>query len=176
VVGGIQPSTLNDSRGNTQQTASPTFPLSRKRHGVALADSPSRGLDVSDDQTSCRRKVSRSRSFQRRHATQNGWPLAGTGSRSGFRLSGHESRSLSCGIPASLDEGQHDAEEGVVWEYRRLLDYRIVNREPLVLVPWIPTWEPPNEYSEEEVDRVRREYLAKMQGRGRGRPRSKQHA
>jgi len=82
---------------------------------------------------------------------------------------------VSCEIPSSLDEGQHDVEEGVVWEYRSLLDYRIVNGKPLVLVPWIPTWELPDEYPEEEVDRVRREYQAQMQGRRRGRPRSKQH-
>ena len=76
VVGGIQQSTLNDSRRNTQQTASPTFPLSRKRRGVALPESPSRGLDVSDDQTSCRKKVSLSRSSQSRRATQKGRPLS----------------------------------------------------------------------------------------------------
>jgi hypothetical protein len=175
VVGGIQSSTLTNSRRNTQQTASPTFPLSRKRHGVALPESPSRGLDVSDDQSFCRKKVSRSRSFQSPCGTQNGRPLAAIGSHSEFLLPEHESRSVSFGIPASLDEGQRDAEEGVVWEYRRLLDYRIVNGKPLVLVPWIPTWEPPDEYPEEEVDRVRREYQAQMLGRRRGRPRSKQH-
>jgi hypothetical protein len=78
-----------------------------------------------------------------------------------FPLSRLVSWSVSCEIPSSPGEGQHDVEEGVVWEYRRLLDYRIVNGKLLVLVPWIPTWEPPDEYpEEEEVDRVRRKYQA----------------
>lgn len=175
VVGGIQQSTLNDSRRNTHQTASPTFPLSRKRHGVALPESLSRGLDVSDDQTSCRKKASLSRSSQNRRATQKGRPLASMGSRPEFPLPELVSCSVSREIPSSPDEGQHDVEEGVVWEYGRLLDYRIVNGKPSVLVHWVPTWEPPDEYPEEEVDRVRREYQAQVPKRRRGRPRSKQH-
>jgi len=70
---------------------------------------------------------------------------------------------------------RHNVEEEVVWEYERLLDYRIINGKPVVLVPWIPTWEPPDEYPPEEVDRVRRISQWQMHLRRRGRPRSKQN-
>lgn len=175
VVGIIQPSSLNDSRRNSRQTASPSLPLSRKRRGVALPKSPSMGLDVSIDQVSFRKKVSLSRSSQNHRATQKGRAMTGTKSRLKFPLPELRSRSLSCEIPASLSEARHDIEEEVVWEYRRLRDYRIVNGKPLVLVPWIPTWEPADEYPTEEVDRVRRNSQRHMQVRRRGRPRSKQN-
>jgi hypothetical protein len=172
VVGRIQPSTLNDSHRNTQQTASPTLPFSRKRRVVALVESPPIELDVSDDQISCRRKVSRSPPSQNRRATQKRRPQ---GSPPEFPMPGLGSRFVSSEIPSSPGEEQHDVNEGVVWEYRRLLDYRIINGKSSVLVPWVSTWEPLDEYPEDEVDRVRREYQAQMQGRRRGRPRSKQH-
>ncbi|KAK5051635.1 hypothetical protein LTR84_003287 [Exophiala bonariae] len=175
VVDGIQPSMLDDSHSNPRQTASSTFPLPRKRQVAAGPESSSSGLVISDDQSSGRKKVSQSRSFQSRHATQKELPLAAIGSHSKSLLEGQGSRFMSFGLPHDLDEGQHDAEEGVVWEYRRLLDYRIVDGRPWVLVPWIPTWEPIDEYPEEEVDRVRREYHARIHGRRRGRPRTKQH-
>jgi hypothetical protein len=172
VIRGIQPSTLKDSRRNTQQTASPRFSFSRKRCGVALPELPSMGPDVSDEQISCRKKVSLSPPSQNRHAAQKRRPQ---GSPLEFPLPGLRSRSVSCEISSRSDEGQHDVREGVVWEYRHLLDYRIVNGKPLVLVPWTPTWELPDEFPEDEVDRVRREYYAHTPGRRRGRPRSKQH-
>ncbi|KAK5203611.1 hypothetical protein LTR41_010638 [Exophiala xenobiotica] len=175
VVDGIQPSMLDDSRGNPRQIASSTFPSPRKRQVAAGPESSSSGLVISDDQSSGRKKVSQSRSFQSRHATPKGLALAAIGSHSKSLLEGQGSRSMFFGLPHDLEEGQHDAEEGVVWEYRRLLDYRIVDGRPLVLVPWIPTWEPIDEYPEEEVDRVRREYHARIHGRRRGRPRTKQH-
>jgi hypothetical protein len=43
-------------------------------------------------------------------------------------------------MPAIPSEVRHDVEGEAVWEYGRLLDYKIVNGKPLVLVPWIPTW------------------------------------
>ncbi|KAK5041872.1 hypothetical protein LTR84_002646 [Exophiala bonariae] len=171
VVGIVQQSSLNDSRRNSPKTASPTFPSSRKRRGAALHESPSRGLDVSIDQIPCRKKVSLSRSTQNHRATQKGRILTGMKSRPDLPLPGARPRSLSCETPPSPSEARQDVEEEVVWEYGRLLDYNIVNGKPLVLVPWIPTWEPPDEYPPEEVDRVRRTSQRQMQ---RGRPRSKQ--
>jgi hypothetical protein len=175
VVGGVQQSTSNCSCRDCQQTASPTSPLARKRRGAALPESPSRELDVSDDQASCRKRVSLSRPSQNRRATKKGRPLTAIRYRAEHPLPRLVSRSVSCEIPPSPGEGRHGVEEGVVWEYRRLLGYRIVNGKPFVLVPWIPTWEPPDEYPEEEVDRVRLAYQAKMMGRRQGGPRFKQH-
>jgi len=82
---------------------------------------------------------------------------------------------LSCEIPSRSAEARHDVEEEVVWEYRRLLDYRIVDGKPLVLVAWKPIWEPLDEYPAEEVDRVKRHSQRQMQVRRRGRPRSKEN-
>jgi hypothetical protein len=57
-----------------------------------------------------------------------------------------------------------------VWPHGPLLDYEVRNGKPVVLVPWHPTWEPPDEYSKEEVERVKRQHESRTQCRGRGRP------
>lgn len=172
MVIGIQQYTLNGTRRNAQQTASPIFPLSRNRRGVALPDIPLRGSDVNDDQVSCLEKVSPSWPYHNRRATQKRRPQR---SPQNFPPSEVQSRSMSCDIPLSSDEGQHNVEKEVVWEYRQLLDYRSVNGKSLVLVPWLPTWEPADEYPPKEVDRVRRNSKRQMQVRRRGRPHSKQN-
>jgi hypothetical protein len=51
------------------------------------------------------------------------------------------------------DEGDHhEPPDEIVWPHGPLLDYEVRNGKPVVLVPWHPTWEPPDEYSKEEVD------------------------
>jgi hypothetical protein len=47
---------------------------------------------------------------------------------------------------------------------------KVVNGKPLVLVPWYPTWEPPDEYSREEVERVKRQYASQIPRKRQGRP------
>jgi hypothetical protein len=169
-VGLIQQSTLNDSRRNSHETARATFPLSRKRRGGKLPESPSMGLEASIDQISCRKKAWLSASSSNRRASD----LTGMESRLDSPFPGLWSQSLRGDIPSSSAEARDDVEEEVVWEHRRLLDYRIVNGNPFVLVPWMPTWEPADEYPSEEVDRVRRNSQRQIQVRQRGRPRSKQ--
>lgn len=178
VVGVIEQATfhdtLDDSRTSARHTVHPhpTFPLSRKRGGVVLPDLSLRGADVHDDHTPCRKKLSPSRLCQNRRATQKRPPQR---SPSNFPLSAVRSRPMSCDFPIGSDRGQHNAENEVVWEYRHLLDYRTDNGKSLVLVPWVPTWEPADEYPPEEVERVRRQSLGQMHARRRGRPRSKQY-
>jgi len=46
----------------------------------------------------------------------------------------------------SLVDDQDEAHEKIVWELGPLLEYQIRNEKPQVLVPWYPTWEPPDEY------------------------------
>ncbi|KAL9615772.1 MAG: hypothetical protein Q9160_009268 [Pyrenula sp. 1 TL-2023] len=59
----------------------------------------------------------------------------------------------------------------IVWEYGSLLDYRDLDGKSQVLVPWYPTWESADEYSKEEVDRVRERRELQKLHRRRGRPR-----
>lgn len=48
-----------------------------------------------------------------------------------------------------------------MWEHPSPLEgYKVVNGKRLVLVPWRSTWEPPDEFSTEEVERVKRRYLS----------------
>jgi hypothetical protein len=60
--------------------------------------------------------------------------------------------------------------EEIMWEHGRLLDYKIVNGKPYVLVPWLPTWEPPDEYSKEEVARVKQRFESRTKPKRRSRP------
>jgi hypothetical protein len=96
VVGIVQQCSLNDSRRRSHKTASPTFPSSRKRPGVALHESPSRERDVnvSINQIPYRKKFSLSRSFQNHRTTEGtdlGWNEISTRpstTRSQFAVSG----------------------------------------------------------------------------------------
>lgn len=135
VVGLIQQSTLNGSRTNSRKTASANFPLSRKRRGARLTDSPSMGLDASIDQISCRKKVWLSGSSPNYRASD----LSGMKSRPKSPLPGPRSQSLLGDTPSISAEARHHIEHEVLWKYRRLLNYRIVNGTPFVLVPWIRT-------------------------------------
>ena len=178
VVGVIEQSTFNDTLDNSHRSARhtvhplPTFPLSRKTRGVVLPDPSFRGVDVRDDQIPCRKKISPSRPCQNRRATQKRRPQR---SPSICTVPGVRSLSPSCDFPGGSARGQHSDENEVVWEYKRLLRYRTVNGKSLVLVPWVPTWEPADEYPPGEVERVKRQSQGQMQARRRGRPRSKQH-
>jgi uncharacterized Fe-S cluster protein YjdI len=67
-----------------------------------------------------------------------------------------------------IDQGQ--AEEEIVWLYGPLCGYKVVNGKHLVLVPWKPTWEPPDEYPRDEVDRVRTQWESQRWCKRRGRP------
>jgi hypothetical protein len=64
------------------------------------------------------------------------------------------------GAHLSADDGQDEP----------LLGYKDVNGKPLVLMPWYPTWEPPDDYSREEVERVKRQYESWIHRKRRGRP------
>lgn len=171
MIDGTHQYALNGTRGDAREIASPAFPLSRKRRGVARPESPSQGSSACDDQASCLKKVSDSRPCHNRRVTQERRPQKplSVSQRSKVRT-----RSLSHNLPLGPDKWQHNVEE-VVWEYGHLLHYRIVNGNPQVLVPWVPTWEPAGEYPPEDVDRVRRESQAQKQARRRGRPRSKHY-
>lgn len=79
------------------------------------------------------------------------------------------SRSVSCEIPASPGKGQRRVGEGDVWANRRLLGYRIVKGRPLVLVPWVPTWEASDEYPEKWTRLDGSISLGCMADRGEGR-------
>lgn len=46
----------------------------------------------------------------------------------------------------------------VMWEYGSLLAYRVEDGKPQILVSWYPTWESPDEYSKEDVNRVKRQW------------------
>jgi hypothetical protein len=56
----------------------------------------------------------------------------------------------------TYSDDDDEPQDEVVWLYGRLLGYKVVNGKPLVLIPWDPTWEPPDKYSKEEVKRVKR--------------------
>ena len=56
-----------------------------------------------------------------------------------------------------------------MWEYGFLLNYKVVNGKSLVLVSWYVTWEPPDKYPEEEVERVKQQYKSRALGKRRGR-------
>jgi hypothetical protein len=107
---------------------------------------------------------------QRRHRGLDGrMPL----SLSVLEQSGHvESDNGSGRDIRKRKRGPDDDEpqDEVVWLYGRLLSYKVVNGKPLVLVPWYPTWEPPDEYSREEVERVKRQYTSQIPRKRQGRP------
>jgi hypothetical protein len=170
MIGGFQQYALNGTHQNAHGTARPTFPLSGKRRGVALPNLPSRGLGIKVDQASCLKKDPLSRPSYSQRATQK---RRSQRPPSVSPLPEVRLRSVSHELPSGPDKGQQTVEKEVVWEYRHLLDYRIVDGQSLVLVPWLPTWEPADEYPSEEVDRVRRHSRRQIQIRRRGRPRSK---
>jgi len=68
-----------------------------------------------------------------------------------------------------VDGCQDIPSDEAVWEHGCLLRYKVVDGKPFVLVPWYPTWEPPDEYSKEEVDRVKRQWESRRPRRGPGR-------
>ena len=70
-------------------------------------------------------------------------------------------------ILSDPDDSQQEVEKQVVWVYKHLLKYDVRDGKPRVLVSWCPTWEPPDEYSKEEVDRVKRQYEAQVRRKGR---------
>jgi hypothetical protein len=78
-------------------------------------------------------------------------------------------RSNPDGANISAYDGEGGSQDETVWEHGPLLNYKVVNGKPLALVPWYPTWEPPDEYPEEEVERVKQQYesgaLCKRRGR-----------
>jgi hypothetical protein len=78
-------------------------------------------------------------------------------------------RSNPDGAHMSADDGEDGSQDEPVWEHGPLLNYKVVNGKPLVLVPWYPTWEPPDEYPKEEVERVKQQYESGALGKRRGR-------
>ncbi|KAK2802683.1 hypothetical protein FQN50_007291 [Emmonsiellopsis sp. PD_5] len=69
------------------------------------------------------------------------------------------------------DRSSGETQPEVVWEHGPLKDYKVVDGKPLVLVPWSETWELPDEFSREEVERVKQQYLSSLQpAKQRGRP------
>ena len=174
VVGKPQQLKLTWAGSNAQESTTTATVLSQKRRRSGLSEPPSENLDGCDGQTFGQMKVAFSRPSRSHCAPSSGQSLTDMRSRSELGSPALASWSKPHASPASPDEGRHHVEEEVVWEHGSLLDYRIVNGKPFVLVPWRATWEPPEEYPEEEVDKVRRRYLAKIQGRRRGRPHVKQ--
>ena len=43
------------------------------------------------------------------------------------------------------DGGDDERQGEIVWLHGRLCGYKVANGKPFVLVPWYPTWEPPDE-------------------------------
>jgi hypothetical protein len=74
-------------------------------------------------------------------------------------------------ICTGADDDQESLQDEIVWPHGHLLDYKVVDGKPFVLVPWHPTWEPPDEYSIAEVERVKRRWQSQRRGKGRGRAR-----
>jgi hypothetical protein len=68
------------------------------------------------------------------------------------------SRSNSNGTHFNTDDDDDEPQDEIAWLHGRLLGYKVVNGKPLVLVPWYPTCEPPDEYSKEEIESVKRQY------------------
>jgi hypothetical protein len=56
-------------------------------------------------------------------------------------------------ILSDPDNSQQEIKKQIVWAHGHLLKYNVRDGKPCVLVPWYPTWELPDEYSKEEVDR-----------------------
>jgi hypothetical protein len=54
--------------------------------------------------------------------------------------------SVSAGEPEYLGQGKPFDE--TISEHGYLPHYKVVDGKPLVLIPWNPTWEPPDEYPE----------------------------
>jgi hypothetical protein len=76
-------------------------------------------------------------------------------------------------ICTDADGDQEILQDEIVWSHGHLIGYKVVKGKPYVLVPWYPTWESPDEYSKEEVGRVRRRWELQRPGsprRPRGRP------
>jgi hypothetical protein len=48
-------------------------------------------------------------------------------------------RSNPDGAHISADDGEDGSQDETVWEHGPLLNYKVVNGKPLVLVPWYPT-------------------------------------
>ena len=80
-------------------------------------------------------------------------------------------QSDSNGACLNADDGQETAQDEIEWPYGYLLDYKEVDGKPLILVPWYPTWEPPDEYPTAEIKRVKRRWQSQRRGKGRGRAR-----
>jgi hypothetical protein len=71
------------------------------------------------------------------------------------------------------DNDDDECQDEVVWLHGPLQGFKVVDGKPLVLVPWYPTWEPPDEYSKEEVQRVKGRYGSQTPRKRRGRPPSR---
>jgi hypothetical protein len=79
-------------------------------------------------------------------------------------------RSNPDGAHLSADDGQDEPQDQIMLGHGPPLDYKVVNGNPFVLVPWFPTWEPPENYSRGELERVKRLYESRTRRKRRGRP------
>lgn len=157
------------SRKKAAQSTSSQAYRSR-RHGRRGARSPKISLDVLTSGGKGRASADAMQSFGHDNS-------AYSDSRSGSSLNPEKSpprfqdnENLSCSnfrvnFPHPGDD-QDEVEEEIVWLHGRLLGYKVVNGKPFVRVPWYPTWEPPDEYSKEEVDRVKRQWQSRRLRRG----------
>lgn len=84
---------------------------------------------------------------------------------------GTEEAQLPSPTETSRDADRHsnETQSDVVWEYRALRGYKIVDGKPFVLVDWCETWEPADGFQMGEVESVRQRYGLQRR-RKRGRP------
>jgi hypothetical protein len=74
------------------------------------------------------------------------------------------------GARLSAADNQEKLQDEIVWPHGHLLGYKVVDGKPLVLVPWYFTWELTDEFSREEVERVKRQYESQRLCKRRGIP------